>query len=66
MNFYEILPEDVENPFLKTHLGVIVIADVLGRILPSDIGKRFYKVDGIFQVESNDQRDKRKIVLEKM
>ena len=35
------------------------IADSLGQVLCQDIGKRIYFVDGIYQVENDEQRDKR-------
>ncbi len=33
----------------------ISISDFMGRILPIDVGKRIYKVDGIYQVENQAQ-----------
>jgi hypothetical protein len=35
------------------------LTSVLGRIQPSDVGKRIYNVGGILQVENKEQRDKR-------
>lgn len=32
---------------------------VIGRILPIDVGKRVYRVDGVTQVENRQQRDAR-------
>jgi hypothetical protein len=37
----------------------IWLSDFMGRVLPGDVGKRIYKVDGIYQVENNEQRDAR-------
>lgn len=31
-----------------------------GAALPTDLGKQYFDVDGIFQIENNDQRDKRR------
>lgn len=30
-----------------------------GKVCPNDIGKRYYDVDGVFQIENTEQRDKR-------
>lgn len=32
------------------------VSDFIGTILPGDVGKRVYKVDGILQVENDEQR----------
>lgn len=37
----------------------ISLRNLMGRVLPSDVGKRVYRVDGILQVENNEQRDSR-------
>lgn len=35
----------------------IPIGDAIGRVQPGDVGKRVYDVDGVIQVENNEQRD---------
>lgn len=45
----------------KAHLkrASFRLRNAIGRVCPSDIGKRVYLVDGIVQVENNEQRDSR-------
>lgn len=45
-----------ENDF---NLQPTYICVVIGRILPTDVGKRIYDVNGTIQVENNEQRNKR-------
>jgi hypothetical protein len=35
------------------------LCNAIGRVLKTDIGKRVYRVNGILQVENNEQRDRR-------
>lgn len=55
----------------RSYLGTITLQDwlvdaticpargVLGRILESDIGKRYYRVGNVTQVENDEQRNRR-------
>lgn len=52
---YTIKAEDVYKPWLKVPGHTFMVTDVIGRILPRDEGKRVYEVDGIIQVESDEQ-----------
>lgn len=55
--FREIVPGDVGKAFFKAFDRVWVCSDFIGRILPGDIGKRVYMVDGTLQVENDGQRE---------
>ena len=61
----ELGPEHIGRSMIPrtcTHCGKsdpIMLGNVLGRVLPSDVGKRVYNVDGVVQVENDQQRDKR-------
>jgi hypothetical protein len=63
--FYTITAEDVGKRFIHTTEGLIPLGDVIGHVLPGDVGKRLVRVpDGardsyVWQCESNDQRDRR-------
>jgi len=46
-------------PHCEQELPPIDLGPVLGYVQPCDVGKRVYLVDGIIQVESNEQRDRR-------
>lgn len=35
------------------------VASAIGPVQKQDVGKRVYRVDGVIQVENNEQRDKR-------
>lgn len=52
---YTIKAEDVYKPFLRVHGMTIPLTNLLGRILPRDVGKRIYLVDRIYQVENDEQ-----------
>lgn len=39
--------------------GQVHVKDLLGRVLPLDVGKRIYRVNGILQVENQEQLEKR-------
>lgn len=53
----EIRPEHVGRPFFR----VFRRPDLLpfGKIMPIDAGKRLYDVNGVTQMESTEQRDRR-------
>jgi hypothetical protein len=42
--FYTITAADVGTSFIETEIGPIVVASCLGEILPSDVGRRLYRV----------------------
>lgn len=52
---YTIKAEDVYKPFLRVREMTIPVTNLLGRILPRDIGKKIYLVDGVYQVENDEQ-----------
>ena len=63
---YEITIMDIGKKFLKYIAcptcgkeETIYISDLLGVILHCDIGKRIYKVNGVYQVENDEQRKRR-------
>jgi len=65
---HTIVNSDVGNSLsgpLAKKIGMMGIANMMGKILPCDVGKRVYAVtcdDGetiIYQVENNEQRDTR-------
>lgn len=63
--FYTIRAEDAGKRVIATDIGPVFLADVIGRVLPCDVGKRLYRVPvndrshWIWQCESAGQRDKR-------
>lgn len=63
--FYTITAADVGKAFIPTEVGAITLADVIGRVLPGDVGKRLYRVPAeagdswIWQCENDGQRDAR-------
>lgn len=57
---HTILPRDVGKSRIKTGIGgTINIGDAFGPVQELDVGKRVYNVDGVIQVENNEQRDAR-------
>ena len=57
--FYEIQSTDIGKRFLRAFGRGWSLSDVLGYVQRGDVGKRLYLVDGILQVENNEQRDAR-------
>lgn len=63
--FYTITEGDVGKRVLHTEIGPIALVDVMGYVLPNDVGKRLYRrlTDAgdhyFWQVENNQQRDTR-------
>jgi hypothetical protein len=58
--FYTITPEDVGKHSIDTEVGLIRVSDVIGRVLPGDVGKRLFRhriPGGLFmwQAESDAQ-----------
>ena len=56
-----IQTSDIGKTNLKSHGVTYRVGDVIGPVQICDIGKRVYEVDGILQVENNEQRDARMI-----
>ena len=66
MFIYEIKKEDIGKHRIVLKCNDcgkikedIYITDLMGNILPCDIGKRIYKVGEIYQVENQEQLEKR-------
>ena len=63
---YEITEKDIGKKHIKyvscpccMKTNVISITDLMGHIVSYDVGKRIYKVGGVYQVENKEQLDKR-------
>jgi hypothetical protein len=54
--FYELQASDVGRYRLECFGQVWSLANVLGRVLPLDVGKRVYCRSGVLQVENEEQR----------
>ena len=61
--FYTITDADVGKTVIQTEIGPIHVADVIGRVLKHDVGKRLYRVQcddpaagWIWQFENDAQR----------
>ena len=59
MIFREIIEEDVHKALFYFNGTNYKVSEFIGQILHQDVGKRVYLVDGILQVENDDQRNKR-------
>ena len=46
-------------PCCHQKIAPITVRDAIGRVQNKDVGKRVYLVDGVVQVESDDQVDER-------
>lgn len=57
--FVTITEADRHRPFFRAFGTVWLKSSFIGRILPGDVGKRVYLVDGILQVENDAQRERR-------
>lgn len=63
--FYTIRKEDLKKAVIMTEIGLVNLAECLGRVLPCDVGKRIYRVPNnagdwwFWQVE-NDAQFKRR------
>ena len=57
--FYTITKDDVGRPTVRCFGRTWMVSSFLGRVLPSDVGKRVFKVGEFLQVENNEQRDAR-------
>lgn len=54
-----ILPRDVGSDVLRRIDGKIYVSSALGRVQARDVGKRVYRVDGVIQVENDEQMQAR-------
>lgn len=57
--FRELTGEDVGKPYILAFGRVWSVTSILGRIVPEDVGRRLYLVDGIIQAENDTQRNER-------
>jgi hypothetical protein len=57
--FQQITQADVGRNKFKAFGRSWPVEDFIGQILPQDVGKRVYLIDGILQVENNEQLRKR-------
>ena len=57
---HEIQPEDVGKDVLQLDGHPVRVCDFIGQILPRDVGKRIYRVGGIYQVENDEQNWERR------
>lgn len=56
--YYTITANDIGKTSFWFH-GFQRFTDVIGRVLPQDIGKRIYERNGVMQVENQEQFEKR-------
>lgn len=56
---YELKESDVGKRFLKFGGQHLRLSGIMGVVLPNDVGKRLYKRGDIYQVENDEQRDRR-------
>lgn len=54
--YYEIQPEDVGKRSIHAFGSSWSVVGFIGRILPTDVGKRVYVSNGILSVENDEQR----------
>ena len=59
---YTITEADVERWRIRAFGKVWYVVYFMGRILPSDVGKRVYQRGDILQVENDAQRDAREAI----
>ena len=59
MIFYTLAAFDVHKPWISAFGRTWPVSGFIGRVLLRDVGKRVYHVDGILQVENDEQRDAR-------
>lgn len=57
--YYTITVDDVGKSTLRAFGRNWPTTDFIGRPQPRDVGKRVFLVDGILQVENDEQRDHR-------
>ena len=48
--------EDIDDIMIRlSDMEYIPVHDFMGQVQPRDVGKRIYKVDGVYQVENDEQ-----------
>lgn len=57
--YYEITNADIGKPSIKAFGSSWMVANVWGRTLPQDVGKRVYLRGDIIQIENDEQRKRR-------
>lgn len=57
--FYTLRDSDVGKALLRAFGRTIPVSHFIGQIMPIDVGKRVYDVNGIVQVENEEQRGAR-------
>lgn len=56
---HTIEQSDVGCSTIRVGGRVRLVTDFMGRILPGDVGKRIFEIDGILQVENDEQLRRR-------
>lgn len=59
---YTIKEGDIANPYnanTRQFINVHALMQTMGRLMPGDVGKQVFEIDGIYQVENDEQRDAR-------
>ena len=56
--YYEITEKDIDKTTFWFH-GPQSFKNIIGRVLPQDIGKRIYMIDNVLQCENTEQFTKR-------
>jgi hypothetical protein len=59
--FYTLTAADVGKRTICAFGRTRMVSDFLGRVLPGDVGKRVYLIDGILQAENDEQRAAREV-----
>jgi hypothetical protein len=57
--YYTLVDRDVGKNWLLAFEQTWLVSDFMGRILPTDVGKRVYQQGDVLQIESNNQRSRR-------
>lgn len=61
--FITLKYEHIAKPWIHAFGKTWIVCDFIGHIMPQDIGKRVYLVDGILQVENDEQKNKREDLI---
>ena len=56
---YTITEGDIGKTYIRAFGQVWLLDGVMGHVLTLDVGKRIYEVDGILQVENDEQHAER-------
>jgi len=57
--FYTIQDSDLKKNYITVHGKYVSLAPFMGRVFRRDIGKRIYNINGVYQVENDEQFQKR-------